>query len=53
VELNIGRKRVATKAVSSAGNGVFEWYEAIELEMDLLYDDAVSSERGRQWGVMN
>ena len=41
VEINIGRKRVASRVVGSAGNGVFEWFEAIELEMDVLYDDEV------------
>ena len=43
VEINIGRKRVASRVVGSAGNGVFEWFEAIELEMDVLYDDEVRS----------
>ena len=40
VELSIGGKRAATGAVRADG-GMFRWYESVELEIDLLYDDTL------------
>ena len=42
VELTIGSpgKRATTEAVRSDGD-LFQWYQSVELELDLLYDDAL------------
>jgi len=39
VELSIGGKAAATSAVRSASDGLFHWYESVELEIDMQYDD--------------
>ena len=38
VELEVGRKSCTTK-VKSEHKGLFEWYQAVELEDDIPYDD--------------
>jgi hypothetical protein len=39
VELTIGRRTMKSKAVAAKANGMFQWYEALELEDDYVYDD--------------
>lgn len=43
VEVTIGRKTMTSKPVAckKPSVGLFEWYQAIELEQDFLYDDTL------------
>jgi hypothetical protein len=50
VELTIGRKCMTSKAVAGK-NGLFDFYEAMEMEDDYAYDDKYGSVCERVFGV--
>lgn len=46
VEFSVGRKKVTCKPVDLGDKGVYEIFEAVEMEMDLPFDDEMDNPKG-------